>query len=172
MPISGSYFYPGVYSPPAQGSGIAGVGRGPVDAYIIGGVNLSATLEPSDGTTNVELTTLSGSITSLSSTFVGANHSIVLGPVDVSRWTNIAITLVNNHATNRLESGSVEFSPNSTNWETDWDVASLAGLAVGDTKSMQITGNSRRYLRVRVIPSGSAGALTGSIDAYLHVNNG
>ena len=172
MPLSGSanvYFYPGVKeAAPAIGSGVRAVGQGPIDAYIIGGITLSATLSASDGTTNVELVSLSQSITNLSSAFSGANYHIALGPVDVSLWTNLAITLVNN-SSNNLESGSVEFSPNNNNWETDWDTVTFASSA---TRSMQILGNSRRWLRVRAISSGGTGALTGSLDAFLHAQNG
>jgi hypothetical protein len=122
---------------------------------------------------DVELVSLSGTIYNTSSSFSGSSYHIVLGPIDVSLFSNFAITLINNHPTNKLESGSVEFSPNSSNWETDWDVQTFAGLAAnGGIRSMQVAGNSRKYLRVRGIPSGSGGALTGSIDAYLHTNNG
>lgn len=122
---------------------------------------------------NVTLASLSGTIYQNSSSFSGANYHIALGPIDVSLASNFAITLINNHATNRLESGSVEFSPNNSQWETDWNTTSLAGLAAnGGVRSMQVSSNSRKWLRVRVIPSGSGGQLTGSIDAFLHVNNG
>lgn len=122
---------------------------------------------------NVAIASISGTITQTSSSFSGSNWHICLGPVDISLMTNLAITLVNNHPTNKLESGSVEFSPNNSQWETDWNTNSFAGLAAnGGIRSMQISSNSRKWLRVRGIPSGSGGALTGSIDAYLHTNNG
>lgn len=133
-------------------------GRGPIDVEISAGVQLAS---------------LSASVVSLSSTFVGNSWTVVLPATDVSKYSNVAVTLVNNHATNKLESGSVEFSPNNANWETDWDVTTFAGLAAaGGINSLQISGNSRKYLRVRVIPSGATGAFTGSVDAYLTVNNG
>ncbi len=174
MPLSGTYYYPGQYTPPAAGSGQPGVGRGPIDVYIAGGiVAITATLEPTDGTTNIELVSLSGTIVRNSSSFSGSSYTVLLPATDVSKFSNLAITLVNHHPTNRLESGSVEFSPDNSAWETDWDTETFAGLAAaGTVRSMQIFGNSRRYVRVRGIPSGSAGALTGSIDAYLHTNNG
>ena len=172
---SGSYQYlgstPAIF--PAQGSGIAAVGRGPIDAFIIGGVTLSASLSSSDGTQDVEIVSVSGTIFQNSSSFLGNSYSILFGPTDVSKYPNLAITLVNNHATNKLESGSVEFSPNNIAWETDWNVSTFANLAAnGGVRSMQITGNSRKWLRVRGIPSGSTGAFTGSIDVYVHGNNG
>lgn len=175
MPLSGGYYYPGQVgaAAPPLGSGIPYVGRGPVEAYIIGGVTLSASLSASDGTTNIELVSLSSSIFNTTSSFSGANYHTCLGPIDVKLWTNLSLTLVNNNGTNKLESGSVEFSPDNNAWETDWDKTTFVGLtAAGGVRSMQITGNSRRWMRVRVIPSGATGALTGSIDAYLHVNNG
>ena len=173
MSVSGSYFYPGQYGgAPAPGSGIPYVGRGPVDAYIVGGVTLSATLSASDGTTNVEIISLSGTQYSTSSSFVGDAYSVVFGPLDVSNFSNVAITVINNHGTNILKSGSVEFSPNNSQWETDWNLDTFSGLAVGGVRSMQISNNSRRYLRVRAWPSGAAGASTGSTDTYVNVNVG
>jgi hypothetical protein len=126
------------------------------------------------GIREVELVSLSGTTYQNSSSFSGSDWHIVIGPTDISMWSNVSITLVNNHVTNKLQSGSVEFSVNSASfWETDWDVNTFAGLtANGGVRSMQIAGNSRKWIRVRVIPSGSSGALTGSVDAYLHVNNG
>ena len=36
MPLSGGYFYPGMSPTNIPGSGIAGVGKGPIDAYLVG----------------------------------------------------------------------------------------------------------------------------------------
>lgn len=105
-----------------------------------------------------------------SSSFVGDDFSVLLGPLDVSQWSNFTITLVNN-GSEILESGSVEVSPNATDWEVV-DNAFFAGLAAGALTSSTYTESSYRNLRVRGIPSGSGGALTGSVDAYLTTNNG
>jgi len=131
-----------------------------------------ATGNPSNETANSRGPALLYYSASNSSSFVGDDWSIIIGPLDVQRWSNIALTVVNNHGTNKLESGSVEFSANGTQWEDDWDVATFAGLGVGNVRSMQIAGNSRKFLRVRAIPSGSDGALTGSTDVIVHLNNG
>ena len=171
--VSGSYFYAGNagLGAPATGSGVPYVGRGPVDSFIIGGVTLSATLQPTDGSTDVEVVSLSGTEFSNSSSFSGSDYTVVFGPQEVEIYGNLAITLINN-SENNLESGSVEFSPNNSQWETDWDVTTFAALSSSAVRSMQISSNSRRYLRIRAISSGSGGALTGSLDIYLNTNTG
>ncbi len=120
---------------------------------------------------NVEIVAVSGTIYNTSSSFSGNDYSTVLAATDVQLYPNLAITVVNN-SVNNLKSGSIEWSPNNTNWETDWDVSTLAGLTSSGITSLQIAGNSRRYLRIRAIPSGSGGALTGSLDVYVHANLG
>jgi len=105
-----------------------------------------------------------------SSSFFGADYATVIGPLNIGKWNNFTITLVNN-GSDQLESGSIEVSPNSNNWEVI-DDSFFAGLAAGAMSSSQYTESSYRYLRVRAITSGSGGALTGSIDAYVSVNNG
>lgn len=173
MPLSGSanaYFYPGVPTPPAQGSGIPYTGRGPVDAFIIGGVTLSATLSASDGTTNTELVSLSGTVLNQSSTFSANDYSTVFTATDVQLWSNLAITLVNN-SVNNLKSASVDFSPNNSNWEV-WDSSTFATLSSSTVLSMQVSSNSRKWLRIRAWSSGSGGSNTGSLDIYITTNNG
>lgn len=147
---------------------IAPPNQGVVDVNVIGG---NVVLSASDGKTDVEIISISGSEISNTTTILGDSYSTMLSSQDVSFWSNIALTVVNTGA-ETLESGSVEFSPDNTNWETDWDTNTFSGLTAGSTRSMQISGNSRKYMRMRGISSGSAGALTGSFDVYLHVNNG
>lgn len=109
----------------------------------------------------------------LSATFVGNTYQTVFGPSDISKWPNITITLVNN-SVNNLKSGSVEFSPNGTNWEQLPNnlSSSFNPLTSSGFGSMQITGNSRKYLRIRAIPSGTAGGNSGSLAIYVDVNRG
>jgi hypothetical protein len=109
--------------------------------------------------------------TFVSATFTGDTYSVVFGPSDISKWSNVAITLVNN-SVNNLKSGSVEFSPNASHWEALPGNLSSAfnPLTSSGVGSMQVTGNSRRYLRIRAIPSGTAGGNSGSLGIFVHVN--
>ncbi len=121
---------------------------------------------------DVSVTSLSGTEYSSSASFTGSAWNVVYGPQNISAFSNVAITLVNN-SPNRLESGSIEFSPDNVNYETDWDTHTFASLSSsGGIRSMQIAGNSRKWLRIRAIPSGSGGQLTGSLVIYIHTNNG
>lgn len=170
--ISGSYNYPGVYGgAPPLGSDTPYAGKGPLAVYIIGS---SGTISTTGGGASSAPTTvaISGTVVSQTSSFTGANYSTLLSSVDLALYSNVAITMINNHASNTLQSASVEWSPNNSQFE-QWDTSTFAGLAGGGTvRSMQILGNSRRYLRIRGIPSGSGGALTGSVEVWVHANNG
>ena len=174
--ITGStgYNYPGVYGQggaPALGSAAAYMGKGPIAAFIIGSSGtITTTAGPSTGVQQTQITSLSGTIIEQSSSFTGNAYSIVLASTDLALYANVALTLINNSA-NVLQSCSLEWSPNNSQFET-WDTTSFAGLGVGLVKSMQILGNSRRYFRVRAIPSGSGGQLTGSLDVFIHANVG
>jgi len=77
-----------------------------------------------------------------------------------------------NNSVNNLKSGSIEWSANNSNWETDWNLSAIGALTSSGVTSVQISENSRKYLRVRAFPSGAAGAISGSIDVYIHTNNG
>lgn len=123
------------------------------------------------GTSFAPVTTiLTSSTTEVSSTFTGNSYSVVFGPTDVSLFSNVALTIINNAATAIL-SASIEWSPNNSQFEV-WDTISFANLQPATVKSMQISGNSRKFLRVRMIPSGSGGQLTGSTDIFVNANNG
>jgi len=113
--------------------------RGPIDVWILN--SSSIVLSSSDGTTNVELVSLSGCIYSNTSSFSGQNWHTAIGPVDISLWSNVCLTVVNNYS-NNLQSGSVEFSPDATNWEQNWDRDTFANLTssggIDSILSMQI----------------------------------
>ena len=76
----------------------------------------------------------------------GASCTIVYASTEWLTWPNLTIT-VRNTGANALTNGLVEWSPDGTSFEV-WDSTSLAGLAAGATKSVSISGNSRRYLRL------------------------
>jgi hypothetical protein len=166
-PATSSYVHPGNNTAfPAYGSAVAAQGRGPVDAYIIGstaitasipdyewisasifeikpGVAITASITPST-IVNTRTISISGTVFSLSSTFTASDWNIIFGPQDVMEISNLAITIINNHPVSTLISGSVEWSPNNVNYETDWDVTTFLGLAPGGINYMQISSNSRK----------------------------
>jgi hypothetical protein len=167
--VSGTatYNYPGVYGGgPAKGSGIPYVGRGPIDAYIVN----SASISMAPGA--VISTALSGVVYQQSSTFnTETTWSTVFNSTDLSLWSNISVTLVNNSVHN-LKSASLEWSPNNINFE-QWDVDTFRTLSSSVALSMQIGSNSRRYFRIRAQSSGSqALGNTGSLDIYVIANDG
>ncbi|MDP3763674.1 MAG: hypothetical protein Q8Q92_03435 [bacterium] len=127
-------------------------------------------MQPPDGTTDVELVTLSGTVFSQTGTFSADAYSTVFTATNVQYWSNLAITLINN-SVNNLKSASIDFSPNNSNWEI-WDTTTFTTLSSSAILSMQIAGNSRRWLRVRAWSSGSVGSNTGSLDVYVTTNNG
>jgi len=172
---TGSYKYLGDSTTYTHGTEHKALGaRGPLDVWLLN--SGSFVLSAADGTTDVEVRTLSGTVFSLSAVFEGWDLAIALSSTDVSQYSNLAITLVN-HSTHNIESASVEFSPNSVNWATDWDTTTFASLTSSGVRSLQIAGNSRNYVRIRAISSGSltdgAGTgPTGSLMTYLHANVG
>jgi hypothetical protein len=111
-------------------------------------------------------------VQSLSSTFttgsIGSNPAIVLGPVDVGKYSNYTITMINN-SVNNLISGSVQISPNGTNWITMYS-ANFVNLTSSGMASASFTSRSDKYVRAVAYPSGSGGAVTGSIDCYITAN--
>jgi hypothetical protein len=133
MPISGSYFYPGINTSPNSF---------PVRPPIT---------------------------VSLSSTFLGEVYAVVLGPVDISHWSNWRVSLVNN-SVNNLKSGSVDISPDGTNW-VSYHTASFSPLTSSGWNTYQASGVSVSQLRVRAWPSGSDGGLSGSVNVILNANN-
>lgn len=169
--VSGSavYNYPGVYAGgPTKGSGTPYIGRGPIDAYIVN----SGSLSIAAGSVAVS-TALSGYVYNLSSTFPTdlANYAIAFSATDLSLWSNISVTIVNN-SVNNLKSCSLEWSPNNSNYE-QWDTTTFQFLTSSGISSMQIGSNSRRWFRIRAMSSGTvAGGNTGSLDVYVIVNDG
>lgn len=77
----------------------------------------------------------------------GASCTTIYTSADWGLWSNITITLTNTDGADAITNVLVEWSPNNSNWEI-WDSTTLAGLAAGATKSIAISGNSRRYLRI------------------------
>ena len=112
------------------------------------------------------------SVQSLSSTFttgsIGSNPAIVLGPIDVGNFSNYTITMINN-SVNNLISGSVQISPNGTNWITMYS-AIFVNLTSSGMASASFTARSDKYVRAVAYPSGSGGKVTGSIDCYITMN--
>lgn len=105
-----------------------------------------------------------------SSSFTGDSYTTIFGPLDVSRWNNIRVSLINN-SSNNLKSGTIEVSPNNSNWESVGS-ASFSPLTSSGMASIQLSDVSNQYLRVRAWPSGSAGALTGSVLVVVTANCG
>lgn len=88
------------------------------------------------------------------------------GGLKVSDWSNISIT-VNNTGSNDLGTIAVQFSPDNTNWE-NWETSCFSGLAAGAITSIQISGQSRNYMRLR---ANSQPTATGVI-IHVTLNNG
>ncbi len=80
-------------------------------------------------------------------TIGGASCTIIYASTDWGQWSNLTITLSNTDGANAITNVLVEWSPDSTRWEI-WDSTTFAALAAGTTKSIAISGNSRRYLRI------------------------
>lgn len=106
---------------------------------------------------------------SLSSTFLGNAFSVVLGPIDISRWKNYKVSIANN-SVNNLKSGSIEVSPDQVNWEV-LNSSSFTPLTSSGFSGTQFSNLSNTFLRVRGWPSGSGGGLTGSLRVTLNLNN-
>ena len=104
-----------------------------------------------------------------SASFLGNAYSVVLDPVDVSRWSDFAITLTNN-SVNNLKSGSVEVSYDNVNWtvvnNTFFSPLTSSGVATLVISS-QFTASIYQSMRIRGWPSGSGGGLTGSIASVI-----
>ena len=103
-----------------------------------------------------------------SSSFYGDQYTVVLGPVDVSAYDYYLITLVNN-SPNNLKSGSIEISPDGSNWIAV-DGSTFASLTSSGVMTASFSGKCFNTLRVRAWSSGSGGAATGSIDAFITMN--
>lgn len=145
-------------------TGTVNIGNTPVP--VTGTVSIGNTAIPVTFPTGSATNTLTGSVFQQTSSFLGATSQIIFASTDLSLWTNVAVTVVNNAATT-LQSASLEWSPNNSIFEA-WDTTSFAALPTATAKSMQILGNSRKWFRVRGIGTNA----TGSTDVYVHVNNG
>lgn len=76
----------------------------------------------------------------------GASCTTVLASTEIVSYARVAIT-VKNTGSNALSNCLVEFSPDGTSWEV-WDTSTFGTLASGAIVSMQLDGNSRRYIRI------------------------
>lgn len=95
----------------------------------------------------------------------------ILPATEILPWTNVALTVTNlptSAAT--VDNTIVEMSADGNYWET-WDQVTFKALAVDSSKSLNISGNGRRYVRVR---SGSCASLgsPSRVLAYITANNG
>lgn len=77
----------------------------------------------------------------------GAGCTTIYAATDWSPWGNITITIVNTGASNTVTNVLVEWSADGTNYEL-WDNTTFAALGTTTTKSLALSGNSRRYLRI------------------------
>lgn len=87
--------------------------------------------------------------------------TIVLPAVEVVGYPRFALTVYAGAAI--LNDVLVQFSPrpDATMWET-WDASIFSGLPASGVRSMQIGGNSRRWLRVK-----ARAAANSSAEVYL-----
>lgn len=113
-----------------------------------GSLNVATSASASVSTPTKTETTLAADADSCT-TPDDADCTVILASIEVVSFKNIAITIHNDGA-NTLSDVIVEFSPDGTTWET-WDNTTFATLLTTDgldMRSMQISGNSRRYLRI------------------------
>lgn len=77
----------------------------------------------------------------------GASCTVIYPSTDWGQWTDVTITLTNTDGADAITNVLVEWSANNSNWEI-WDSTTFAALAAGASKSIAISGNSRRWLRI------------------------
>lgn len=77
----------------------------------------------------------------------GATCTVIYASTDWGQWTDITITISNTDGADAITNVLVEWSPDNSRFEV-WDSTTFAALAAGATKSIAISGNSRRYLRI------------------------
>ncbi len=106
---------------------------------------------------------------SISASFTASAYTTILGPIDVSKYSNYKVTAINN-SINNLKSGSVEVSPDGTNWESIGS-ASFSPLTSSGMASLQVTGVSNQLLRFRAWSSGTVAiGTTGSMMVIVTAN--
>lgn len=96
----------------------------------------------------------------------GASCTVILASTEVINWPNVAITIHNTGA-NTVDNVIIEWSPDGATWST-WDNTTMASLPTTDgldMRDMQITGNSRRYIRIE-----ARAAANTSVDVWLTVS--
>lgn len=104
-----------------------------------------------------------------SGTFIGDAYSVVLSGTYIGAWGNVTVSIINN-SVNNLKSGSIEVSPNDVNWIV-LNTSIFSPLTSSGMAQYSMTGSNHQMLRVRVWPSGSTGALTGSVQVIVNVSN-
>ncbi len=100
-------------------------------------------------------------------TTINEADEVILASTEIIGWPNITLTIYNTHGENDFTDCVIMLSPDGTTWE-EWDETTFAILEATTMKSMQISGNSRRYIKV----TASATADTGSADVWLTGNAG
>lgn len=99
-------------------------------------------------------------------TLTSGSAGAIISATDISQWGNVAVTLQNAGA-GSLGTVEVQVSPDAASWET-LDDTTFSGLAAAAMTSSQLSGNSRKYLRVQSTDTPAGAVVTGS----LHLNNG
>lgn len=105
-----------------------------------------------------------------SSSFVGEGYATILGPVDVSKYSNYKVFVINN-SVNNLKTGSLEVSANGTNWEILHSASFSPLTSSGYIVYQTTTPMTNVMLRFRGWASGSGGGITGSLWVALAANN-
>src|SRR5688572_18371642 len=96
----------------------------------------------------------------------GASCTTILASIELIEWSNVTITIRNSDAADTVENVLVQWSPDNSNWEV-WDSTTFATLTAGQIRSLAISGNSRRYLRIQARASANS-----STVVHLTMNDG
>jgi len=99
-------------------------------------------------------------------TTIDEASEIILASTEILGWPNVVLTIENTDA-DAFTACTVQMSPDGTTWEA-WDTTTFASLGANTMKSLQISGNSRRYIKVIATATGNAG----SADVWLTGNAG
>jgi hypothetical protein len=121
-----------------------------------GSLSLSSSVTPDGGYTSIVPLGAAWSRTSnlvgvpsngvACTTVGGASCTIIFPSTSLVLYQNMTIT-ISNVGANAIDNVLVEWSADDTNREI-WDTTTFSGIAAGVTKSLAMTGNSRRYLRI------------------------
>lgn len=112
--------------------------------------------------------TASLTLNAVACTAPGGASCTIIGPsLNVGDYSSIAITLRVSGG-NPVDNVLISFSPNNANWEI-YDSTAFAGLAASAIKSLEFTGNARKYMRIE---ARAAAATTVVVDVHLSKNGG